>query len=114
MFILIPQGFPSLKNAGYLGTNCMNIVGKGGNGGDLVFATSGKARGLEPYEPTNSTSRAGSSQHKLELKLWSSEHFIPNLAKGRVEGNGTGKEEVMGGAGERGRWRESVCTHLEA
>ena len=35
----------------------------------LVFATSREARGLEPYEPTNSTSRAGSSQHKLKLEL---------------------------------------------
>ena len=70
---------------------------------DLVFATSGEARGLgsgfwfEPYEPTNSTS------HSSFCDIWSSGHFISNLATGRAEWNGAERVQVMGGAGESGR-----------
>ena len=85
----------------------------------LVFARSGRARGLgssfclEPQEPTNSASRAGSSQHKLGLKPDSSQagafvifdplkSFISNLATGRAERNGTERGQVKRGAGESG------------
>jgi len=84
-----------------------------------VFATSGEARGLgsrfwlEPQEPTNSATRAGSSQHKLGLEPDSSQarafvifdplkSFISNLATGRAGGNGTETGQVKRGAGESG------------